>query len=364
MQYIGLMIKKGILQVFCLVLITVSFISCSKDLARSSSVDDLVIYPSPPDTTRIQYLTSISTSTDVRGKQTAFRKFIFGEDVPVPIIKPYGISVRDSKIYICDPGAGGLVFIDISKNTFEYFIPSGKGQLQLPLNSSSDENGFVYVADGNRRQIVVFDSERKYFSEFGEISETFKPTDVIIAGNRIFVASVKDQKVFVYEKNSHRLLTSFPSMEPGDDGYLYQPTSLAADGDFIYVSDMGDSKVKVYSPDGKYIRSVGGYGSYAGQMMRPKGIAVDLKSNLYVTDAAFENVQIFNRDGKVLMFFGGPYNKHGDMWLPADVAISYSGLDFFRKYVDSSYVLKYLIYVTNQYGPDKVSIYGFVEPLK
>jgi hypothetical protein len=93
-------------------------------------------------------------------------------------------------------------------------------------------------------------------------------------------------------------------------------------------------------------------------------VAVDNNSNLFVVDAAFENVQIFNKDGRILMFFGGPYKKRGDMFLPADVTISYTGFDYFSKYVDDSFILKYLIFVTNQYGPDKVSVYGFVEPVK
>jgi DNA-binding beta-propeller fold protein YncE len=160
------------------------------------------------------------------------------------------------------------------------------------------------------------------------------------------------------------MLYSFPEMEPGDPGYLYQPANLSAEGDFIYVSDMGDNKVKVFSADGRFIRSAGGYGSYAGQLMRPKGIAVDSVSNLYVVDAAFENVQIFNSLGNVLMFFGGPYKTHGDMWLPADVTISYTGLEYFNRFVDPRFSLEYLIFVTNQYGPDKLNVYGFLQPVK
>jgi DNA-binding beta-propeller fold protein YncE len=359
-----MMIKKSILRVLFLTLCGVITISCSKDLIKSSSSSELVIFPSPPDTTRVQFLTSISISTDIIGKQSGFNKFMFGEEIPKPVIKPYGITVCGLKIYICDTGLGGLVMIDLSKKSFDYFIPSGKGQLQLPLNCSVDENGFLFVADGNRRQIVVFDGEGKYISEFGETGENFKPTDVFVIRDKIYVVSVKDQRVFVYEKNSYNLLFSFPTMEPGDDGYLYQPTNLFADQDFIYVSDMGDNKIKIYSHDGKLQRSVGGYGNYAGQLMRPKGVAVDDKSNLFVVDAAFENVQIFNREGRVLMFFGGPYKRSGDMWLPADVSISYTGKDYFSKYVDKSFNLKYLIFVTNQYGPEKVSVYGFVEPVK
>ena len=64
------------------------------------------------------------------------------------------------------------------------------------------------------------------------------------------------------------------------------------------------------------------------------------------------------------MHFGGPYNGHGDMWLPAKVVIDYDNLAYFQKYVDPRFHLIYLILVTNQYGPDKLSVYGFVESNK
>jgi DNA-binding beta-propeller fold protein YncE len=343
------MIKRLLPGLLYMAVFTMVLYSCARDFSKSSSVNDIVIYPPPPDTTRIQYLTSISTSSDIKGKQSGFSKFISGEEVPKPINKPYGITVSGSKVYICDSGLGGLVIMDLARKSFEYFIPTGKGQLQLPLNCSVDENGSLYVADGNRRQIVVFNSERKYVTAFGEQGESFRPTDVSVNGNRVYVASVKDQKVFVYDKVTDSLIFSFPSMEPGDDGFLYQPANLFVDHSFIYVSDLGDNKIKIYSPEGKFMSFRGGYGNYAGQLQRPKGVSVDKKSNLYVVDAAFENVQIFNKEGKVLMSFGGPYKGHGDMYLPADVTISYTSLEYF-------------IFVTNQYGPDKVSVYGFVKP--
>jgi DNA-binding beta-propeller fold protein YncE len=358
------MIKR---RLYCIFYIAISVLiagSCMRDLSLTSLSDDIVVYPPPPDTTRVQYLTSISTSSDINGKQSGFNKFLYGEEVPKPIVKPYGITVSGSRIYVCDTGLEGLVIIDLEKNSFDYFIPKGKGQLQLPLNCSLDDNGFLYVADGNRRQVVVFNGEGRYVSGFGESHENFKPTDVVINGSRIYVASVKDQKIYVYDKETFKLSFSFPEMEPGDDGFLYQPTNLFVSQDLIYVSDLGDNRIKIYSLEGKFISFVGSYGNYAGQLMRPKGLTVDKQSNLFVADAAFENVQIFNKDGKVLMFFGGPYYDHGDMWLPADVTIAYTGFEYFSDYLDDSFNLKYLIFVTNQYGPDKVSVYGFVDAKK
>ena len=356
------MIIRTVFRSFLLTLLTIILFSCSREFSKSTLTPDPIIFPAPPDTTRIQYLTSISTSTDIWGKQSALNRFISGEDVPLSIKKPYGVTVKDSRIYICDTGIGGLVFIDLQNKRFDLFVPYGKGQLQLPLNCFVDDDGNLFVADGNRRQIVIFDVDGKYISEFGESAIDFKPTDVVVFKERIYVASVKDHKIYIYDKHSYKLISKFPSMEPGDDGYLYQPTNLFVDQSGVYVSDMGDTRIKIYSTDGKFLRFVGGYGNYAGQLMRPKGLAVDNNSNIFIVDAAFENVQIFNSEGNVLMFFGGPYKRHGDMWLPADVTISYSGLEYFSRYVDESFNLKYLIFVTNQYGPDKVSVYGFVEP--
>jgi hypothetical protein len=50
------------------------------------------------------------------------------------------------------------------------------------------------------------------------------------------------------------------------------------------------------------------------------------------------------------------------MYLPAKVIIDYSHLSYYEKFVDPAFRLKYLIFVTNQYGPDKVTVYGRIEP--
>jgi DNA-binding beta-propeller fold protein YncE len=338
-------------------------VACSRDLTQSTSVDDLVIFPPPPDTTRIQFLTSISTSQDIEGKQSNLNRFLFGESTPISITKPYGITVHKSKIYICDTGLGGLIVIDLVKRSFVPFVPSGKGQLKLPLNCFLDDRDYLYVADGNRRQVVIFDEEGKYYNAFGE-TENFKPTDVAVFDNKIFVASLAEHRINIYNRDSLKLITSFPDTETGDPAYLYQPANIYIAEKEVYVSDMGEYKIKIFSHNGEFLRSVGGYGNNFGQLMRPKGIAVDTDNNLFVVDAAFENVQIFNKTGNLLMYFGGPYSKPGDMWLPAGIALDNANKEYFSRFVDESFELKYLIFVANQYGPDKIGVYGFVKPKK
>ncbi|NOY37461.1 MAG: 6-bladed beta-propeller [Chlorobi bacterium] len=326
-------------------------------MLKSPKPDNLIIFPPPPDTTRIQFLTFINTSQDISGKQSRFSKFMFGEQKPKPIVRPYGIQTWKNRLYICDTGIGGIELIDFSEGSFDYFQPGGKGQLKLPLNCFVDDAGKLFVADGNRKQIVVFDEEGKYLDAFGE-TENFKPTDVAIYKDKIFVANILGHQICVYDTIEHKLLYTIPEQQPDKNNRLYQPTNITVTNDMIYVSDFGDFTIKVYSINGKFITSVGGYGRSPGQFTRPKGIETDRKGNLFVVDAAFENVQIFDSHGSLLMFFGGT----GNMNLPAGISISYDDLSYFNDLVDESYTLKYLIFVTNQFGSNKIGVYGFVEP--
>jgi len=334
--------------------------ACNRQAASSQSPESLVIFPPPPDTTRIQFLTQFSSSADLVKKRGGFQKFLLGEEESRDIIKPYGVTVHKEKVYICDTGVGGLEILDLDRRTFSYFVPGGRGQLQLPINCCVDERGYLFVADANRKQIVVFDSEQKYLHAFGE-PEDFKPTDVAVYENRIWVANVQDHAVYVYSTLDYTLIDKIPGKEPDEEGFIRQSTNIALGEDILCVSDMGDFNVKKFSTNGEFQGLLGGYGNQPGRFTRPKGLALDREMNLYVVDAAFENVQIFNAQGDLLMHFGGSYGGNGAMWLPAGVEISYENLSYFQNYVDPSFELKYLIYVTNQYGPAKVNVYGFVE---
>lgn len=352
------MFRKLITILLCLGGILLFTSACSRHM-KITAHKEAIIYPTPPDTARIQFLTTFSSSENTAGKQKGFSRFIFGQSQVKPIKKPYGITIHDGKIYICDTGLGLLEEVDLEKNTFNYFDPQGKGKLKLPLNCCVDNEGNLYVADGERMQVVVFDAKGNYISAFGE-SDKFKPTDVFVSGDKIWVSNIKNNKVHVYNKDTRELLYTFPDSEQGQPDFLYSPANLYVTSDKVYVSDLGDFKVKIYSHEGKFQSSVGSNGSNPGQFVRPKGIAVDSAGNLYVVDASFENTQIFNKEGRVLLYFGGPYKGPGDMWLPAKITIDYNNLKYFQKYVDPAYKLNYLIFVTNQYGPDKVNVYGSI----
>ncbi len=336
----------------------------TKKLANESEVKPFVIYPAPPEQARIQFLTKYTTSADLGKKQPAFTKLIVGQVKSKRIVKPYGIAIHKGKIYVCDQYGGGMEIIDLEKKEFQYFQPRGKGQLRAPINCSVDEKGYLYVADVGRQEIVVFDENGKYVKCFGE-KEKFKPTDVFVYQDKIFVANPSDNKINVFGKDStNKLLYSFPNVEPTDKAFLGLPANITIGKERVYAADFGYSMIKIYTPDGKYIDTIGSRGDSPGQFTKLKGIAVDSEANVYAVDAGFDHIQIFNKDGKLLLVFGGHYQEQGagGLIIPAKVIIDYDNLKYFQKYVDPAYDLKYLILVSSQYGPNLINVYGRVEP--
>jgi len=61
------------------------------------------------------------------------------------------------------------------------------------------------------------------------------------------------------------------------------------------------------------------------------------------------------------MYFGEPKTSGpGAMYLPAGLAIDYDNTELFQKYVATGYKAEFLIFITNQAGPQKISVYGFL----
>lgn len=343
-------------------------LSCGPQRSTPLAGETLVVFPPPPDTARIQFLTRLGNSRDITDKRASFWQKLIGESDQAnagrPIIKPYGLAVHQGKLYVCDTILRGIEVIDLERRTFEYFLPDGEGKLRKPINCFIDKtDGRLYVTDTERQQVVVFDGSGRYVGSIGALGE-MKPTDVFVDERGIWVTDLAQRQVRRYDKATWSLMSAFPSVGADTTAGLYSPTNLYVLGDRVYVTDFGDFQIKIYSTSGAYLAAVGSYGRNLGQFARPKGVAVDRDGRLYVVDAGFENVQVFDRDGQLLMFFGGQYRGPGYMWLPAKVVIDYDNLAYFQRYVDRRFKLRYLVFVTNQYGPDKVSVYGFVDPAR
>jgi DNA-binding beta-propeller fold protein YncE len=62
-------------------------------------------------------------------------------------------------------------------------------------------------------------------------------------------------------------------------------------------------------------------GMYIGNMVRPKGVAVDSEGNIYVVESYYDHLLVYNSKGEYLMAIGGVGTEPGKFHLPSGVWI-------------------------------------------
>jgi DNA-binding beta-propeller fold protein YncE len=81
----------------------------------------------------------------------------------------------------------------------------------------------------------------------------------------------------------------------------------------VYVSDSGNSRVQVFTPQGRFIRQFGSYGSGKGQFFFPAGLVVDGSGNVYVADDQSQTLAKFSPAGTVIWRIGGSASSDQDL---------------------------------------------------
>jgi DNA-binding beta-propeller fold protein YncE len=81
----------------------------------------------------------------------------------------------------------------------------------------------------------------------------------------------------------------------------------------VYVSDSGNDRVQVFTPQGRFIRQFGSYGSGKGQFFSPSDLTVDGSGNVYVADDQSQTLAKFSPAGKVIWRIGGSASSDQDL---------------------------------------------------
>lgn len=324
---------------------------------------DYALFPLPPDPPRIQYLTSFGEESDFGAQKNALKDFVVGEKKIIkPIWKPYGVAARNGKLYVCDTDPKNITVVDLAKKGFTYVKPDGMNALRMPIGIAADDDGSFYVTDTVRLQVLAFDRSGGLLRTMGKGAE-MKPCGVAVSKDRLFVTDLSNQCVRVYNKATKDLLFTVPhDPKKAQHEKLFSPTNVAIDSKGrIVVSDSGGFAIQVYDAEGNHLHTIGDQGVTLGNFTLPKGVAVDREGRIYIVDAATAVVQMFDADGKLLMYFGDPKSSGlAGLYLPAGIAIDYEDVKHFESYVAPGNKIEYLIFVTNQVGPNKVSVFGFL----
>ncbi|MFX0195912.1 MAG: 6-bladed beta-propeller [Candidatus Hodarchaeota archaeon] len=358
---------KG-LAFFCVIWSACFFTGC-RSIEVEQPDSKPVFFPPPPEVPRLQFLTSFSGPEDFVERTTGgFERYVVGEPEAMKGIGiPYGMALFEGKLYVCDVGRKMVAVFDLRNRTFGYL--TNDPRLKKPVNIFIDDDGFKYVADSTASLVFVFDRDDNLVKMLGQQLK-INPIDVVVRGVLCYVTDYTSNQAIVLNKETGDLIMRVglrrstklrvrpePEVPPGEI-YLISDLDLDQQGN-LYVTDKAGGRITQFNRYGIFKRTIGRLGDNIDEFVRPKGIAIDRENRIWVVDAATEVVKIYNNQGQLLLFFGLPGNKPGMMNLPAAIILDYDNVELFQKYAVQGAKIEFLVLVTNQYGPNKISVYGF-----
>lgn len=302
------------------------------------------------------------------GQVTAGRKIYFpplsDEEVPRYV---YVGELTGEQNFVEREGKQKNVFIEALKWIAGLFEGQDAVVLQRPLSGVVDDNGRILITDVSRSAVFVFDpaNGRLDVWEFAKGFRRFaSPTGITLGpAGSVFVADADLRQVYLLDPLGNGTLVI-------DSNLLERPTGLAWDEKegLLYVSDTQAHQIKVFDMTGRQVRTigkrgeepgefnfptflslsrdrlvvsdtmnarvqlialdggnkpeiVGERGTMIGNLVRPKGVAIDSENNLYVIESYHDHLLVFDDRARFLLPIGGTGKVAGNFYLPGGVWI-------------------------------------------
>lgn len=244
---------------------------------------------------------------NVRLIKTANRT-VLSTSEPDPLSMPTDAAVGpEGDLYVLD-GVNHRVVVYGADGKFLFRFGSHgsePGQLLFPLGIAAATDGKVYVADSGNHRFQIFASDGKLLGTvpLPNVPSGIPPdpADVVVDPNRerLYITDNDNHHVLVYNLSDHRFESTWGS--PGQDQRQFRfpfLMDISSQG-YLFIVEPINTRVQVLNQNGKFVNFIGGWGVKAGQLFRPKGIAV-FEDKVFVTDSYLGSVQVFNTRGVFL----------------------------------------------------------------
>ncbi|MEY4751608.1 MAG: hypothetical protein RIQ60_3822 [Pseudomonadota bacterium] len=293
-----------------------------------------LVWPAPPEPARFVYAGSLSGERNFSAAASASRWRAFGRwlvglddnDRPELLQRPAAVlhDPAGQRLYVSDTGRQAVFVFDQAAGRLQVWDRAG-GLLRLhsPGGLALAADGGLFVADAQLGVVLRLDRQGEPQAEIGR-GQLQRPTGLArdATTGRLFVADTQAHDIKVYDPRSGALLATLGGRGEAPGRFNF-PTHLAWARGALYVTDTFNQRVQVLSgggldgtaalePAAVQARSIGRAGLQLGDLVRPKGVAVDGAGRVYVVESYYDSLLV--------------YDAHGDFLLPVGAGVGAAGL--------------------------------------
>lgn len=290
------------------------------------------VWPDPPEPARYAYVGQLlgeqNFRADAEARSTGERLVRWlvglgnGNREPTVLRRPSAVAVDpEGRVYVTDMAHPSVYVFDPVAARLAVWERAARGQpFVAPSGVAVLPGGDLLVADAELGAVYRLDGEGQPLGRFGDVS-LVRPGGVAWDPYReeVVVSDVRAHTLEVFDaRGNHRRTLGGPGQAPGR---FNAPTQIAVAPDGYFVTDTFNARIQRLTPEGEPHDSIGRRGLYVGDLVRPKGVAVDRHNHLYVVESYYGYLLVYDDQGRFLMPLATEGTALGELYLPAGVAV-------------------------------------------
>jgi DNA-binding beta-propeller fold protein YncE len=183
----------------------------------------------------------------------------------------------------------------------------GEGILASPLGLTIGPAGRLWIADSGHARVVALGSDGTVEAEAELVQRTrdsHRPDPVDLAfdrdGKTLLIVDNDNHRVDSLDTVTGAWGSSWGRLGPALDEFNHPFTIAVGPSGERAVVDVINSRVQSHDPEFDFTFQIGRWGVDAGELYRPKGVAVDANGQVYVSDSVLGLIQVFSRVGDLV----------------------------------------------------------------
>ncbi len=275
-------------------------------------------WPIPPEQPRVKYVGQIESQYSIGFKRSfwsSLKNNLLGIEPTdiVSVYRPFDAWVDDlGTIYVTDGSRPAIMVFDPAQKDAREITPTGQAALAKPMGIAGDERGYIYVTDPIQRRVVAMDPEGNFVEAYGGRQFLLNPIDVAVApeSGLIYVVDSYLHQVLVFDRGGSLVKRIGKDAGSLEEKNARRSTKAGLDN---------------AHRDGESSDLVENRSEAAGEFHYPAFVDVGPDGTVYVSDGMNFRIQAFDPYGNYLFEFGFHGDVPGAFARPKDLAVDNEG---------------------------------------